>query len=475
MEFNLMASEPNTVLVGFGSADLNAALPSDRPVRDEIQVNVVFLRQGNLACCWAVLDFMDFDRLAITQIKNTVATECRLAVEHIHLLTTHNHGAGEVEILNIAVIAAATVTAVKTGMATAVPARLRYGQAIIPEPLNYLRRQEVEMLGGCSTFFFGPCAANGFNGAEFLQYQLDRLQTRHEMVYCGRSESAASAVSCFPPIDLRMRPGYRTVAALLFERDDGTVIGTICRYAAHAVCCNRPEYYSSDYPLQVRRYITAQLGGITVFMNGPCAEIAPAIPDKNSGGEVYLGERIGRAAVAMLRECPLQPLTFLADRSDEVVLPIRPDLPTVEEASSERKRLAEKLASGRNLSLPEIKIIAERINFLNTADFLRKKWQNGEAEKTLCQRQIAGRIGRLTLNNITVLALPGETFSATAETIRNRAELPALITVTEHDRTLMYLVPEKEYTRGGYETTCCLAAFRAESILIDAVVAFLRR
>jgi hypothetical protein len=458
------------VLAGFGVRSLCSALLQDRPVREDIQANIAYFRQADLECCWIVLDFMDFDRQAIDHIKGVVSKSCIIPLEHVHVLTTHNHGAGEADNLNIGIVALKSVEAVDEGKASAAPAFLRYAQTVIEEQLNYVRRFHVEEFSGSSTLFFGSCAADGFDCSEYLKHQIHILRERGEISYCGKSLEASNSISLNPMNRTGLPPGDKTVSILRFERADGLAIGNICRFAAHAVCCNRPEYYSSDYPFYTRKYLSENLGGPTIFMNGPCGEIAPAIPDKTSAEERRVGLAIGKAALRALDGIHSLPITDLEDRLREIVLPVRDDLPDSKQAAREIESLLEKLAIPQNLPLPEVRKIAERIVFLRTVPFLRKKWLNGESQDVESRKTVTARLGWLSFNGTGILAFPGETFNSTAERVKIQSGLANLITVTEHDRTIMYVPPEKEHSLGGYETTCCMTSPEAESILYDGAL-----
>ena len=464
----------STVLVGFGRGLLNAALLVDRPVREDIEINAVYFRQGGAACCWIVLDCMDFDLAAINRIKGTAAEACRLPPEHVHVLTTHNHGVGGVEALNVGLIAGKAAEIVKAAAGAAAPGYMRFAQVTIAEQLNYVRRLHVEEFGGATTLFFGPCAANGFDSSAFLRHQIYMLREKQEIHYSGQSETASRLIPALhPQDDTRVLPADPLAALLLFEREDGAPIGSVCRFAAHAVCCNRPEYYSSDYPYYVRKTLREKLGGEAIFMNGPCAEIAPAIPDKISGEERRLGCLVGTAAARAIAGIYPVPLNRLEDYTREIILPVRADLAASAAEDNALANAQETIARAANRPLPEIKKIAEKLRFAQTADFLRRKWLNGESPELVQRRKIKARLGCLKLNDIHILAFPGETFSATAARVRAQCGLANVITVTEHDRTLMYLPPPEEFVRSGYETNCCLIAPSAEPILQAGALAML--
>ena len=62
--------------------------------------------------------------------------------------------------------------------------------------------------------------------------------------------------------------------------------------------------------------------------------------------------------------------------------------------------------------------------------------------------------------------------SLSSTTIVSFPELD-LVTVTEHGRTVMYLPPEEEFAKGGYETVCKLTVPHAERVLREEAVCFL--
>lgn len=463
------------VKVGFASSSLNEVLPQNKPVREDIQANAAYFRQSDLECCWIALDFMDFDLKTIDHIKSVISKSCLLRPEHIHILTTHNHGAGEVEVLNIALLALKAAETVTNSKAAASEAFLRCANTEINEQLNYIRRIYVEEFAACSTLYFGPCASEKFDASEYLKYQIFTLLERNELPYGGKSKEASGKILLNSKNNTVMPSADETVAILHFEKKDGSPIGNICRFAAHAVCCNNPEYYSSDYPFYVRKYLTENLGGTTLFLNGPCGEIAPAIPDKISLEERRIGTAVASAAICALKGTKPVPINKLRDRTKEISLPVRNDLPETEIAEHEIKILEKKFSVMHNAPLSELKIIAEKINFLRTVPFLRKKWLAGDSGESEKRRKITAQLGLLTLNDTLILAFPGETFSSTAEKIQIESGLPNLITVTEHGRTLMYIPPEKDHTLGGYEMTCSITTSDAEQILTAKALTMLNR
>lgn len=444
------------VVVGFSSATINNILPDNRPFKEDIELKVAYFCQGEMKCCWIVLDLMDLNKKFVDEIKKGVNQTSDIVLDHIHILTTHNHGVGDPEDLSAGGIARIASSAVANAIGLARAGYMRYGELMLNEQLNYLRRLYVKELEGSTTFFWGPSPDNDFDAVPFLQNNINNL-THGKVSYSGSCGIVTQEQT------VRLPPGDSRLQVLFFEEEDGTPIGSICRFAAHAICCNSPDYYSSDYPYYARKALKNELGGTVVFMNGPCAEIAPGVSDKKSGMEHKIGLRIGQLAVKLIKKAKREEVVFLEDCSQEVRLPLREELLNIN-LRNEIKTVKPRLCQSDSMPLPELKRLAEYDYLLSTIDFLKRKTTGGKEQIVT--------LGKVTLNDITMMALPGEVFSSTAENAIKRENEEKFITVTEHGGTAMYIVPEAEYHLGGYETTCCMVSANAEQILVKAIQDF---
>ena len=84
--------------VGFSKTDLAKSLNPVLPIRERIESVCMFLERKNVCALWIALDFMDFDRFVTDRLKKEISKSTHLAFEHIHILTTHNHGGGSPDI-----------------------------------------------------------------------------------------------------------------------------------------------------------------------------------------------------------------------------------------------------------------------------------------------------------------------------------------------------------------------------------------
>lgn len=440
------------IKAGFGSEDIEAVFLVKKPIRERCEVKTFYAESNQETAVWVVLDFMDFDLSVINELKNAVMQAAGADKRHVHILTTHNHGAATCDEVNRIELSRLVAGAAAAAKKNASPAVIRSASVNIPEQVNYIRRIYLPELDGSATCFFGPCPENGFDSSAFVENFFHELALG-KTAYTGRMPTQR-------PIR-KFDSGDPVLFIMEFAAaSDGRPLGSFVRFAAHAVCCNRPDCYSSDYPWHVRNILSEKFGGISVFFNGPCAEIAPCIENKSSGGEKWIGRILAETALSAIKKQPFKPLEVLEDKVLEIRLPVRPEVisgkaePPGEEPSllSERKKYL------------------ERINFENTLGFLREKYLNGEKSPS---DTIEVELGLLRLNDCNILAFPGETFSSTAA-MSVSGSGKDVVTVTEHGRTVMYIPPREEYRRGGYESVCALTSPEAEEILRREAGRFIR-
>lgn len=451
-----MKQKPGVPMIaaGFGSADLAEVFPVKKPFREPCEVRTFYLQSDDgLRTVWAVLDFMDFDLKTVLALKQALAAELLLDRSHIHIVTTHNHGSATCDAIDLTRLASLSAAAAREAVRNAVPALIRFARTRLEGQHNYIRRTFIPEAGGSATCFYGPAAENRFDSAPFAEHYLHALRDGQH-VYTGFEPTSRPFVP--------FAPGDPELFAMEFiAAADRRPLGSLIRFSAHAVCCNNPAYYSSDYPWHVRETFSRLSGGTAVFLNGPCAEIAPGMESKKSGMEKRLGELLARTAWKSLESQPFTPLEQAADLTETVRLPVRPEV-----LENRICPLPEQLPA----DLPARKRYLEQLALRNTLPFLQAKYRSGEERVS---DTIEIELGLLRLNQVRILAFPGETFNATAAGAA--ADWPDTVTVTEHGRTVMYIAPGTEFRQGGYESICAVTAPPAEAILRRAAENLLQR
>lgn len=440
------------VKIGMSKIDLEPALQSGVPIREErVEAVSLYVSGSDGASAWVVLDFMDFDLGVVEGLQGAVGEATGLEKERIHIVTTHNHGGGTPDLDILGKLAGAC--AAKAGKA-AVPAMMRYAVTEVERQVSIRRRKEVEELDGVTTLFFGANTEEGFDGAPFIEHAVHTIRDGY-VCYYGREETERG----YDPF----APGDREIVALQFQGMDGAPIGTILRFAAHAVCSNLSDSFSSDYPWYVRQQLEAEFGGVGLFFNGPCGDIAPEVVRKADGSQVILGEYLAERAIAALQQKSFEEITVYKDSMMEIPLPTRT------EVYQNRVKFPGECPGIENL--PARRRYLEKEYLEKSLPFLRSKAsEQGEvgAHATIS-------FGSLRLNELVIAAFPGETFWATGIALKEAFPKQVICTVTEHGRTVMYLPPLEDYKRGGYESVCMSTEPGAEAVLRENSIAAVER
>ncbi len=434
------------VQVGFAKQDLEAALRPVLPVREErIEAIGLYLSSDCLQCVWITLDFMDFDLHVIKTLTAAVQKSTGIDPMHIHIVTTHNHGGGEPDLDVLSELAAQCA---QNAMQNAAPAKIRWVCCKTDRQLNIIRRYPVPELGGVNTMYYGACEQNGFDSASSAQYAIEAVRSGR-LSYSGQAETTRPAAP--------LPSGDDEIFAMQFCDDAEKVLGTVVRFAAHAVCCNLDGSYSSDYPYHVRRGMEDTFGGICLFWNGPCGDIAPAMTAKTDGTQRVLGEQIAQLAASALRSVPYSPIHTFRDTAVSVPLPVRQEVRTGSVI----------LPDTMPDPLPQRRMYLETRLLAELMGFLQGKYRNGEPSPG---DTISVSLGFLQLNDLLFTAFPGETFSVTGKALQDAFPDKSICTVTEHGRTVMYLPPDADCKRGGYESVCRTTEPHAEHILRSGAI-----
>jgi len=434
------------VRVGMSRRDLEEALCPKLPMYEErVEVCALYAKSDAVELVWAVLDFMDFNLKVVNTVKAAIQAKTGVEAAHIHILTTHNHGGGTPNLKKLSEIAAECAADAQK-KAEAVMMRCAFCKT--DRQISIMRRIRVPELDGVTTLFYGTSEKTAFDAAPHIEYKLRRLR-EGVVEYCN-SEPTKRPFTPFAA-------GDPEIAAVQFARADGSILGTVARFAAHATCSNSSDSYSSDYPWRIRRYLEEHAGGTAMFLNGPCGNIAPGNVSKRDGTSEAIGEYIAKKALEALENAPFEPLNILKDEIVEVRLPVR------EEVLNKGVELSTEMPE----ALPERLRYLERKRLGDTLPFLDSKYREGETE---VNESVPIHLGFLRLNDLFWAAFPGESFRETGNALQNAFPNRRICTVTEHERTVMYLPPLSECAQGGYETTCMLTKPGAEQILRDAAI-----
>ena len=440
------------VVIGMAKQDLAAAKDSSWIISDERACAIaLYAASEETRTIWMVLDFMDFNLSVVNTLKSAVAAATGLTASQVHILTTHNHGAGEEHALEK--LSPLCATCALQAMATARPATMSMAFTNIDKQVTYIRRMYIPELDAATTLFYGTCEENAYDSAPHTEFVLKEL-AEGRLTYRGYTET-----------DRPYKPfpnGDTCLFAAVFRDEQDQVIGSLVRFAAHAICTYTSGVCSSDFPHYIRKEMEETLGGTAMFLNGPCANIAPGFKSRE-GLAQRLGHYLAQTALDALKDQPQVPLTKLRDTALSVSLPVSPDV------LSQKVDLPEEMPE----DLPGRLRYLEAQDRMYTMDFLQEKYREGES--TL-KDTIDVSVGILQLEDLTLVGFPGETFYETGEAVRQAFPGKHIVTATEHGRTVMYMPVKKEMPLGGYEVSVCrVTAPGAAEILEDSVKAALEQ
>lgn len=445
--------ENGMVKVGFSKVPLMDVMPEQRQTDMPISARGFYISQREHHSFFLISDFMDFDLRIVSLLEKAVKSVLPAGTK-IHIMTTHNHGGASWFQLDIENYAGHAAECAKEAVRSSRTAKIRIAHGRIGKKLSIGRRIFVPEANGSFTCFYGIDSVAKDNASYFVETALKNLADGH-LTFSGKYASG-DMIRSFPKAD-------PTVSFLEFSAlEDDRPLGNIVRFAAHAVCCNLPGSYSSDYPGYLCLFLEKQLGGISVFMNGPCAEIAPAISGKSAQSGKKIAEALGKEVLNLLEKVPFQQLRRFRDTIWGISLPVRKEI-------LDQNIIFSESCAPRDLH--QSKVFLEQQLLLGNLPFLTRIYKNGEKKTS---GKITVSTALFELNDWNILCFPGETFFITAQQIISEFPGRNWITVTEHGRTAMYIPPESEYRSGGYEPNCAVVSEQGEKELRMRMISLLQ-
>ncbi len=442
----------SAIRIGFSTVNLYKVLPENKPLGQPVEALGFYMSDDRHSSFILVSDFMDFNLKTVRTLEDSVRSvlpEDSL----IHIVTTHNHGAAVCGNLDMDLYGKLAVQCAVEAQRKSCPAKIRSIRTLSDPDLNMIRRIYIPEAEGCATCFFGIGPDTRRNGGPFVQNFVDGLK-QGQLNYVG-GDSGKEPYQAFPEAD------HELFAMEFAAESDGHPLGTLVRYAAHAVTCNDGTVcYTSDYPYYIRERMKQYFGGDSIFFNGPCADIAPTLLKKSIGTAEKLGYTLADQVTELLKQQPFSSLSEFDDHLFKIALPVRKEV------------LENKVDIGiMPDDLPGRRRFLERQNLEKTLPFLQEKYREGEIQLS---DSVEVALGLLRLNQEHFLFFPGETFSETGNAVKFAFPQLHLTTVTEHGRTVMYIPTAEAFLNGGYETICELTAADAEAVLREHTIRFLK-
>ncbi len=329
------------------------------------------------------------------------------------------------------------------------------------------------------------------------------------------SGAIAEAASVLRPATLSVRKAYLDTVSMnrrdpewpidpilrlaLLDGEDGP-IASILNFACHAtVLSGANMMLSGEFPGAASRLLLEQTSAPCVYLNGACGNVNPVWVKQDFDSVERVGQIIGGQALRMIGEMrtlgpgqrahnirwdefPEKPVPGrlvgprLRAVRDEIEIPLRA-FGADEEYAAQSRELEQKAAVLPDHS-PERRDVMAQLSRVQTERWAAA-WgrQRGEtSQRTEVQAISLGE-------GLALLALPGEFFAETGETIRSsvaqgpspeHADVSDLFLACYANDYIGYLVPPEAFEQGGYEPGVTFCPPEAEAIIVDASTRILR-
>ncbi len=469
------------VNIGMAKCGLAGIHQPKWPVHDPLEAVAVFLEGNGQQAVLIQLDFCYLSPVAAKKTRAVISEGCGLAADRIVLHSTHNHTGPEEVDVDLEGLGKRLAPLVLEAKGRAEPALVAYTEIDTGRKFNINRRKAIPGIGTFTQWLGYRNHQGEPDGGPILRARLSH--------WLGRpvdDPRLAGPVIYDGPTD-------GLIQAVFLKNEKNQPIGSFFRYSAHPCIAGHTtqRHFSADHPGMVKRRMEKAFGGLSVFLEGPCGNLAPWeqgdwpepefpsdqvsltvpwVPHKDPKASFKEIERLGNAlADALLphlpRDMDFSPCHTFNFIPHEIPLPVREDLlGDKEEAKRQAKVLREEFMKIRGKGdLQELKRLADRINFLEFHEMFydfyhyldKSQWQ---------KRQITVCMPTFRLNDLVLMGWPAEVFWQTPQAAFAAANNRHLkyISFTEANGDIGYIPTEEERDGGDYEPTCSILAAGAE-------------
>ena len=445
----------------FGKVVLNGVFAPLYPFGTDLEGRFFYVEEGARRWLLATFDFSGTFRSTALAFRQAVSQATGIPVSHIWYHELQIHAAPishELAGAPCQRLIALCLPEIQAMVARAQPAHIDYVLADFTGQFNLNREQYIPELG----------AVTAWAGLEIDSQ--GRPWTQNPAIL--NLDGYRPALPAFDTPIYFDRPADGQGLLAVLRAADGTVLGSLARFAAHpdvAVLFEShgiaDQYrYHFDWTGYLRQAIDRQLGGIGLYLNGPCADLAVR---KGYGGmttyEACDREALrigGLIAGALLRAWQARPPRWQALRLAGIAaatlpLPLRDTLPhslqaaqhTGEGLQQAQRNLDAALA--QSASPARIKRLIDEKLHQRTLRTMVQEWV-GFTDAELSSRQAAVEAGAVCLNGLVFAGLPGECLAQTTTLLRAAALGQRLITLDQVNGYLGYVTTAQAYDQGGY-------------------------
>ncbi len=436
----------------------------------DLYCRLLYLQSGEEQALFCVFDTSAAWASDTRRFRKEVSEKCGIPEKSIvfHELQLHAAPGGRTfhdAMDNIIARAVECVTEMKKN---AVPFTCEVSEAYFGRDCSFNREQYVEGLGGVTVW----------TGMGFDEKGLP----------CTKDESIMLLRDYRPGLETLEQPLYfdnqndPLAYMFLFRGDDGKVLGTVSRFAAHpdvAVLFElRPNVegkaqmyrYDYDWPGYLSEKLEADFGGTSIYMNGPCADLTAkkgydGIDDfESSDAEcrrigLWFAQKLSSAFAVNKR--PLKNPDFLRTETFTVTVPMRDDMPqTNDEARNGQWELIEKAKQEFDTAKTDPAKTPAQVK--RTVDDYYKAMYNGPMvydicgfdDKTLAKREVDIDIPCVRFGEYLFVGVPGESLVEMTTWLRSTFTGAKTIPLDQCNGYYSYVATPRSLTLGGYTYWC---------------------
>lgn len=334
----------------FSKVSLNGTWEPYWPFGTDLYARLLYIATDSTEVLITALDTGDTAHPYTVQFRQEVSAMTAIPVDNIWYHELQIHAAPGADILRdevISAIAKRVADEVNAMKARAVPFTCEVSEAYAGTKFSYNREQYVHGLGGVTVWA----------GLKYDENGKPYSQDPSRMLLRGYEPD-------LPVFDKPIyfdNPNDPLAYLFVFKDENGKVIGTMSRFAAHpdvAVLFESHHVhdykYNYDWPGYLCETMESEFDAPAMYINGPCANLAMKkgfegfVTYDSSAAEA---KRIGEELAAFLLESYAEKRVPMGDPDNckvahyDIKLPMRDDLPhSREEGNDEAKRVAEEAA-----------------------------------------------------------------------------------------------------------------------------------
>ncbi len=444
----------------FACTDVTGIYEQKYPVGKGLQGRFMYVEDGKLKWLLASFDFAGTFRQSCTAWRQKIALATGIPYSNIWFHELQIHAAPvsfEPESEPCNRLAEICIPVILQMMEDALEAEVSYVLPDMGEKFSMNREQYIPGLGGVTVWA----------GLQMDPEGRPFTQNTDSMLLDGYKPELPALKE---PVWFD-RPVDPQGALMVFRSNTGRILGTLSRFAAHpdvavlfeSMGVTDQYRYHFDWPGYLREYIDSRIGGVGVYINGPCANLS--VKKGFQGMETYeacdrearrIGREIGERLVGEWLKWapPWSKVCLKGILSETAALAIRSSIPksradTADSTGLSRAAQALKEAIESNASPARIKNLIDEKYHQSILPTLVKEWA-GFTDEELKNRRAPAEIVAAALNGLLFVGLPGECLTETGAWIKAQTAGNQVLVMDQVNGYMGYMATPEAMDEGGY-------------------------